>query len=100
MLLLARTEMAESGFAGRYWFSAVNQGKNCQNVTFEYLLSMTPYARVYEIKKDVSIFRPFGFKAYVHLNKERREKGKHTPRAVEAIHLGFVSDCNMSQCKF
>ncbi len=40
-------------------------------------------------------------KAYVHLNKERREKGKHTPRAVEAIHLrGFASDCNMSAYKF
>ncbi len=25
----------------------------------------------------------------VHLNSERREKGKHTPQAVEAISLGF-----------
>jgi hypothetical protein len=32
--------------------------------------------------------------------EERREKGKHTPRAVEAIHLGFASDCNMSVYKF
>ena len=30
VLLLARTEMAESGLAGRYWFSAVNHGKNCR----------------------------------------------------------------------
>ncbi len=52
------------------------------------------------MKKDVSKFRPFGCKAYVHLNKERREKGKHTHRAVEAIHLGFASDCNMSAYKF
>jgi hypothetical protein len=29
VLLLARTEMAESGLAGRDWFSAVNHGKNC-----------------------------------------------------------------------
>ncbi len=35
MLLLARTETAESGLAGRYWFSAVNHGKNCRNVTFK-----------------------------------------------------------------
>ena len=52
------------------------------------------------MKKDVSKFRPFGCKAYVHLNKERREKGKHTPCAVQAIHLGFASDCNMSAYKF
>jgi hypothetical protein len=30
------TEMAEFGLAGRYWFSAINHGKNCQNVTFKY----------------------------------------------------------------
>ncbi len=39
-------------------------------------------------KKDVSRFRAFGCRAWVHLNSERREKGKHTPRAIEAIHLG------------
>jgi hypothetical protein len=47
VLVLARTEMAESGLAGRYWFSAVNHGKNCQNITFKYRLDTTPYARLY-----------------------------------------------------
>ncbi len=83
VLLLARTEMAESGLAGRYWFSAVNHGKNCLNVTFKYRLCTTPYARLYGMKKGVSKFRPFGCKAYVHLTNEGREKGKHTSR----LHL-------------
>ncbi len=61
---------------------------------------LVPYAQLNGMKKDVSKFRPLGCKVYVHLNKERREKGKHTPRAVEAIHLGFASDCNMSAYKF
>ncbi len=39
--------------------------------------------------KDVSRFCTFGCKAWVHLNSERREKGKHTPRALEAMYLGF-----------
>jgi hypothetical protein len=39
--------------------------------------------------KDVSRFRAFGCKAWVHLNLERREKGKHTPRVLEALFLGF-----------
>jgi hypothetical protein len=40
--------------------------------------------------KDVSRFRAFGCRAWVYLNAERREKGKHTPRAQEAaIYLGF-----------
>jgi hypothetical protein len=36
------------------------------------------------MKKDVSKFRPSGCKAYVDLNKEKREKGKHTPQ-TEAV---------------
>ena len=39
--------------------------------------------------KDVSRFRAFGCRAWVHLKSERRENGKHTPRALEAIYLGF-----------
>ncbi len=53
VLLLARTEMAESVLAGRYWFSAVNHGTNCRNVTFEYRLGTTSYARLYGMKKMV-----------------------------------------------
>ncbi len=65
VLLLARTDMAESCLAGRYWFSAVNHGNNCRNVTFKYRLGTTPYALLYGMKKDGSKFRPFGCKAYV-----------------------------------
>jgi hypothetical protein len=79
VLLFARTEMTESGLAGRYWFSVVNHGKNCRNFTAKYRLGTTPYARLHGMKKDVSKFRPFECKAYVHLNKESREKRKHTP---------------------
>ena len=39
--------------------------------------------------KYVSRFRSFESRTWVHLNSERREKGKHTLRALEAIVLGF-----------
>ena len=97
---MTKAEMAESGMAGRFWFSASIHGKNCRNVTFKQRLGTTPHAKMYGEKADVSKFRPFGCRAYVHLNKERRAPGKHTPRAVEAIHLGFASDRNMSAYKF
>ncbi len=42
--------------------------------------------------KDVSRFSAFGCRAWVYLNVERREKGKHTPRAHGAIYLGFEPD--------
>ncbi len=39
--------------------------------------------------KDVSRFHAFGCRAWANLNSKRREQGKHTPRALEAIYLGF-----------
>jgi hypothetical protein len=35
----------------------------------------------------------------LRLNKERREKGKTAPRAVEVVNLGFASDLNTSAYK-
>ena len=84
--------------AGRFWYSAIDFGSTCRNATYKQRLGTTPHAKIFGIKKDVSKFRPFGCRAYLHLNKERREPGKHAPRAVEAIHLGFASD--MSCQKF
>ncbi len=55
-------------------------------------LGTTLYEKTYSVKKDVSKFRPFGCRAYMHLN--RREKVCHAPKAVEAINIGFAIDCN------
>jgi hypothetical protein len=49
--------------------------------------------------KDVSRFSAFGCGAWVHLNSERREKGKHTPRVLEALYLGFEPNTS-SWCFF
>ena len=91
--------MAESGLGGPYWFCSTQNGVNCRNVTFKELLDTTPYEKTYGIKKDVSRFKPFGCRAYMHLNKDRREKGRHAPKAVEAINLGFALDSNTSGYK-
>jgi hypothetical protein len=41
-------------------------------------------------QKDVSRFRAFGCRAFVHLNSDRQEKGKHNPCALmAAVYLGF-----------
>jgi hypothetical protein len=86
---LARTVMAEPGLEGRFWFKAALASKDARNVTYKQRLGQTPYSCVYGELKDVSRFRVFGCRAWVYLNAERREKGKHTPRAQEAIYLGF-----------
>ena len=98
--MLGKTVMAESGMGGQFWFSATMNGVNCRNATYKKRLGTTPHEKVYGTKKDVSKFRPFGCRVYMHLNKERREKGRHAPKGVEAINLGFATDCNTSGYKF
>jgi hypothetical protein len=97
---LARSGMAQSGLGGKYWFCAATYGKDCRNVTYKERIKNTPWGLLYGEKKDVSKFRPFGCRAWMHLNKERREKGKTAPRAIEGVNLGFASDLNTSAYKF
>jgi hypothetical protein len=81
--------MAESGLGGRFWFKAALAGKEARNVTYTQLLGQTPYSCIYGVLKDVSRFRAFRCRAWVYINAERRQKGKHHPRAQEVIYLGF-----------
>ena len=74
-------------------------GVNCRNATFKERLGTTPHEKLYGRKKDVSRFRPYGCRGYMHLNKERRGKGRGAPRAVEVINLGLATDCNNSGYK-
>ena len=92
--------MAESGMGGPLWFSSGNHCLNSRNATFKRRLGTTPHEKIFGVKKDVSKFRPFGCRAYMHLNKDRRGQGAHAPRAVEVIHLGFATDQNTSGYKF
>ena len=91
--------MAESGLGGQFWFSATMHGVNCRNATFKERLGTTPHEKLYGRKKDVSRFRPYGCRGYMHLNKERRGKGRGAPRAVEVINLGLATNCNTSGYK-
>ena len=86
--------MAESGLGGHFWFKAANAGKDARNVTYKERIRMSPYQAMYGEKKDVSDFRAFCCWAWVYLDKQRQEKGKHTPRNKEAVYVGFTN--NMS----
>ncbi len=74
---------------GGFWFGVACAWKDARNVTYKQLLGSTPYTCMYDDVKDASRFLAFGCRAWVHLNSERREKGRHTTRALEAIYLGF-----------
>ncbi len=84
--------MVESGLGGQFWFSAAMAAKDTLNVTYKERIRMTLYLYMYGRKKDTSKFRAFCCQAYMYLNEELRGKGKHIPRAVEAINICFATD--------
>ncbi len=90
MTMLGKLGMAESGLGGLFWFCA------CCNVIFKQSIGTMPFEKVFGTKKDVAKFSKLGCLAYIPLNKDSREKERHSPKAVEAVNLGFATDCNTS----
>ena len=90
-MMLSRTIMVESGLGGpgQFWFKSASAGCEARNVTYKARIGTSPWKLMHGEKKDFSPFRAFGCRVWVHLNSERRRKGKHTPRAIEVIYLGF-----------
>ena len=72
--MLGRPVMAESGLGGKFWFSATIHGVNCRNATLKERVGTTPHKKLFGKKKDVSRFRPYGCRGYMHQNQERRVK--------------------------
>ena len=88
--------MSESELGRLFWFSAATAGKDARNVTYKQRIKTTLWMLINGSKKDVSKFRAFGCRAYIHLNEDRRNPGKHVPWAIKAINLGVSSDQNTS----
>ncbi len=89
IMRLACTVMAESGLGGRFWFKAAAAGVDAHNATYKHLLGETPCSQMYCEPKDVSLFRAFQCRVFMHLNSDRRDKGKHTPHSLMEVYLEF-----------
>ncbi len=81
---------------GKFWFKAATNRKNRQNVTYKRSINLTPYLELYRQEKDLSRFMPFGCLAYMYVHKDRCEKGKTAPRAMQvtARDAGIRWLCN------
>jgi hypothetical protein len=86
IMLIARTE---SGVEGRFWFKAATAGVVARNATLKVLIGTT--ATLSHVRSEERCFwtRAFGCRARLGLLKPGT-KGKHTPRAVESINVGFA----------
>ncbi len=89
---------SKSGLGCQFWFRAATAGEDTHNVTFKERLCMTQYQAMYGEKKDGSDNQAFGCRAKVYLDKQHQEKGKHTPKAKEAVYAEFLP--NMSARAF
>jgi hypothetical protein len=68
VMMLSRTIMVESGLGGRFWFKSACVSCQAWNVTYKARIGTTPWKAMHGEKKDVSRFRAFGCRAWVHLN--------------------------------
>ena len=59
LMLLTRSQMAESGMGGRFWFRAMVSGKDARNEYHE-RIGTTRHHFVLENPKNVFMFRAFG----------------------------------------
>ncbi len=89
VIMIARTVTTELGPGDRFWFKTAIVAVEARISTYKERIGTTPWTRMHGERRDVSLFRAFGCMAWVYLNSERRDKGKHSQRAVEAIFLGF-----------
>ena len=92
LMILNRTQMVESGLMGKFWYRAVVNAKDTRNATYYDCLKTTPHLFIHGDPKHLSKFRAFGCRSYPDLHENRREKGKHIPRVVEGVNLGFSQE--------
>ena len=72
----ARTLLAKSGLPKKFWVEAINTACHIQNrAMVRPILNKTPYELLKGKKPNVSYFKPFGVKYFVHNNyKENLDK--------------------------
>ena len=87
---MARTMLIASSLPRNFWAEAVNTACYIINrVMIRAILNKTPYELLKGIKPNISYFRAFGSKCFVH-NNGKRNLGKFDERSDEAVFLGYA----------
>jgi hypothetical protein len=88
---MARTMLDEYKTPDRFWAEAINT--SCYSINRLYLhwiLKKTSYELLTGKKPNVSYFRVFDSKCFIHIKRGR--KSKFAPKAVEGFLLGYGSN--------
>ncbi|XP_021759157.1 uncharacterized protein LOC110724067 [Chenopodium quinoa] len=89
---MARTMLISSRLPRNFWAEAVNTTCYILNrVSVRAITNKTPYELMKGRKPNISYFRSFGCKCFVH-NNGKRNLGKFDERSDEAVFLGYASN--------
>jgi hypothetical protein len=91
LLDMARTMLDEYKTPDRFWAEAINTAYYSINRLYLHrILKKTSYELFTGKKPNVSYFRVFGSKCFIHIKRGR--KSKFAPKAVEGFLLGYDSN--------
>ncbi|XP_074299912.1 uncharacterized protein LOC141631091 [Silene latifolia] len=86
---MTRSMLLCSELPRNFWAEAVNTACYIRNrVSIRFIHKKTPYELLYGRKPNISHFRCFGSKCYVH-NNGKNNLGKFEPRSYEAVFIGY-----------
>ncbi|XP_021734165.1 uncharacterized protein LOC110700891 [Chenopodium quinoa] len=89
---MERTMLISSGLPRNFWAEAVNTACYILNkVSIRAITNKTPYELMKGRKPNISYFRSFGCRCFVH-NNGKRNLGKFDERSDEAVFLGYASN--------
>ncbi|XP_021732310.1 uncharacterized protein LOC110699127 [Chenopodium quinoa] len=89
---MVRTMLISSRLPRNFWAEAVNTACYILNrVSVRAITNKTPYELMKGRKPNISYFRSFGCKCFVH-NNGKRNLGKFYERSDEALFLGYASN--------
>ena len=82
-----RSMISDSGLPKTFWAEAVNTANYVKNRSPTSVLNMTPYEALNNHKPNVSHFKIFGSKCYVHIPK--LERSKLDSKSKHCIFVGY-----------
>ncbi|XP_074277336.1 uncharacterized protein LOC141600974 [Silene latifolia] len=89
---MTRSMLLCSELPRNFWAEAVNTACYIRNrVAIRSIHKKTPYELLYGRKPNISHFRCFGSKCYVH-NNGKNNLGKFDPRSDEAVFIGYSNE--------
>ena len=94
IMLLNWTQMVESGLIGVFWYRALVTAEDERNVIDHDQIKTTEHYFVRSVCPNFghSVVRWSGIPC-LNEDSSELERGKHIPRAIEGVNLGFSQEC-------